>query len=54
MIEAIREDRPPYVDGLAGRRALELVLGIYQSAATGNIVKFPLPQCSTMDFKGRF
>lgn len=54
VIEAIREDRPPYVDGLAGRRALELVLGIYQSAAAGNIVKFPLPQCSTLDFKGRF
>ena len=33
MIEAIQNDRPPYVDGEAGMRALELVLAIYQSAA---------------------
>lgn len=54
MIAAIEEDRDPYVDGEAGKRALELVLGIYKSAATGETVKFPLTDCSTMDFKGRF
>ncbi len=51
VMDAIEQDREPYVNGEAGRRALELVLGIYQSAATGSFVQFPLKQCSTMDFK---
>ncbi len=51
VIDAIEQDREPYVNGEAGRRALELVLAIYQSAATGSFVRFPLEQCSTMDFK---
>ena len=54
VIEAIEKDRPPLVDALAGRRALELVLAIYKSAAEERVVKFPLVDCSTMDFKGRF
>ncbi len=54
MVDAIRNNRKPYVDAWAGRRALELVLAIYKSAATGEIVRFPLGKCSTMDFQGRF
>lgn len=54
VISAIKEDRAPYVDAEAGKRALELVLAIYKSAAEGKAVKFPLENCSTMDFKGRF
>ncbi len=54
MIDAIRNNREPYVNGEAGRRALELVLAIYKSAADGKAVKLPLETCSTMDFKGRF
>lgn len=54
MIEAVEKNRKPYVDAEAGRRALELVLGIYQSAYTQSIVKFPLEKCATVDFKGRF
>lgn len=54
VIDAIENDREPYVNGEAGRRALELVLAIYKSAATGEVVKFPMNDCSTMDFKGRF
>jgi UDP-N-acetyl-2-amino-2-deoxyglucuronate dehydrogenase len=33
--EAIRDNRPAYVDGLQGRRSLELVLAIYRSAVDG-------------------
>lgn len=51
---AIRENRPPYIDGQAGRRALELVLAIYQSAAEGRPVKLPLAGGSTSDFTGMF
>ena len=54
MIEAIQNDRPPYVDGEAGMRALELVLAIYQSAATGRPVALPLGHCASTDFAGRF
>ncbi len=54
VIAAIEEDRPPYVDAAAGRRALELVLAIYQSAATDSIVRLPLGECKTTDFTGRF
>ena len=51
MIEAIRDDRKPYVSSSAGRRALETVLAIYRSAADGKPVKLPLESCSTLDFK---
>lgn len=54
VIEAIEQDRQPYVDAEAGKRALELVLAIYKSAAEGTSVKLPLTECSTMDFNGRF
>ncbi len=54
VMEAIQEDRAPYVDAEAGKRALELVLAIYKSAAEGSIVQLPLDQCATIDFEGRF
>lgn len=55
VIEAIVQDRAPYVDAYAGKRALELVLGIYQAAATGKSVSFPLDEnSSTLDYIGRF
>ena len=54
MIDAIRNDREPYVNGEAGKRALELVLAIYKSATEGKSVKLPLDDCSACDFKGRF
>jgi len=54
MIEAIKNNRKPYVDAYAGRGALELVLAIYKSSSQGTIVKFPLEKGSSMDFKGSF
>lgn len=54
VIDAIENNREPFVDAYAGRRALELVLAIYKSAAEGVSVKFPLEKCSTLDFKERF
>ena len=54
VVAAIREDRAPYVTAEDGRRALEMVLAIYKSAAEGKPVKLPLEKCSTMDFMGRF
>ncbi len=54
MAQAILQNRAPYVDGEAGLRALELVLAIYQSAATNAPVRLPLQDCATTDFCGRF
>ena len=54
VIDAIKNDREPYINAEAGKRALELVLAIYKSAATGEIVKLPMDKCATTDFKGRF
>lgn len=54
VIDAIKTGRQPYVDGEAGKRALELVLAIYKSAAEHRPVKLPLDDCSTLDFVGRF
>lgn len=54
MVQAIREDRPPYVDAHAGRRALELVLAIYKSQKTGEAVKFPVKDFASIDMQGEF
>lgn len=54
MIDAIENDRAPYVTGEDGKCALELVLAIYASAASGKPVKLPLKQGSTTDYVGRF
>lgn len=54
MVQAIREDRQPYVDARAGRRALELVLAVYKSQKTGQIVKFPVTEFGSEDMKGVF
>ena len=54
VIDAITTGRKPYVDGEAGKRALELVLAIYKSAAEHRPISLPLDSCSTLDFLGRF
>ena len=54
VIDAIENNRKPYVDAVAGRNALEMVLAIYQSAATGKPVKLPLSGVASTDFAGRF
>ena len=54
MMDAIVHDRKPYVDAVAGRNALEMILAIYQSAATGKPVKLPLKDVASTDFTGRF
>lgn len=54
MMDAIEQNRRPYVDATAGRNALEMVLAIYQSAATGEPVKLPLMDVNSTDFVGRF
>ncbi|HZJ69121.1 MAG TPA: Gfo/Idh/MocA family oxidoreductase, partial [Candidatus Eisenbacteria bacterium] len=54
VIDAIKEDREPYITAQDGKDVLELILAIYKSAAERRSVKLPLEHCSTVDFKGRF
>lgn len=54
VIDAIKNDRQPYVTAVDGRNALELVLAIYKSSNEGKSIKLPLKNCSTLEFKGRF
>jgi predicted dehydrogenase len=41
MMRAIREDGTPLVDGHAGRRPVDIILAIYESARTRKEVKLP-------------
>ena len=54
MIEAIKDDRDPYITALDGKNALEIVLAIYKSSFTGKSVKLPLENCASTDFEGEF
>ena len=54
MADAIANHHQPYVDARAGRAALETVLAIYKSQKTGEPVKLPLEDASTLDMVGEF
>ena len=54
MIDAIQNDRKPYVDAYAGRDALELVLAIYKSQKEGCAVSLPLDEFGSIDMRGTF
>ena len=42
LIGAIREDRETFMNGAEARSALELIVGVYESAKTGKRIQFPL------------
>lgn len=42
MVDAVRENRPPLIQGQDGRAAVEIILAIYESARTGKEVFLPL------------
>jgi len=54
VIDAIQTDRSPYVDAVAGKNALEIVLAIYKSQKEGVPVKLPLTDFASIDMKGEF
>ena len=54
VIEAIRDGRDPYVDAVAGRNALEMVLAIYKSRKEGVPVRLPLMDFASVDMTGTF
>jgi len=40
--EAVLNDREPFVNGIEGRRSIELIMAIYESGRSNNIIEFPL------------
>lgn len=54
MMEAIEKDCTPYVDAVAGRNALEMILAIYKSQKSGLPVKAPLTEFASIDMRGEF
>jgi UDP-N-acetyl-2-amino-2-deoxyglucuronate dehydrogenase len=54
VINAIKNNHKPYVDAVAGRNALEMVLAIYKSQLTGEPVKLPLQSFASVEMAGMF
>ncbi len=54
VVDAIENDRRPYVDAVAGRNAVEMVLAVYKSQKTGLPVKLPLEDFASTDMEGEF
>ena len=54
VIDAINNNRQPYVNAVSGRNALELVLAIYESMKEGKVIHMPLEDFSSTDMKGIF
>lgn len=54
VIDAIVSNRAPYVDAIAGRNALEMILAIYKSQKSGLPVELPLKGFASTDMVGEF
>lgn len=54
VIDSIINNRTPYVSAEDGKAAMELVLAIYKSSYTGEKVRFPFKDGSTLDFRKIF
>lgn len=54
VMDSITNHHKPYVDAVAGRNALEMILAIYKSMKTGEPVKLPLKDFASTDMKGTF
>ena len=50
FIEAIKDNRKPYVSGEDGKKAVEAVLAIYKSSKTGKTINFPF-EFSSIEMK---
>lgn len=54
VIDSIVNHHKPYVDAVAGRNALEVILAIYKSMKTGQPVKLPLDDFASNDMQDTF
>lgn len=54
VIQSIMHVRDPLISAEAGRNAIELVLAIYKSSASGSPVRLPLSSIGASEFSGMF
>lgn len=54
VMNAIENDRRPYVDAVAGRNALEVVLAIYKSQKENKAIYFPLHEFASLNMEMEF
>lgn len=54
VMDAVENDRKPYVDAVAGRNALEVVLAIYKSQKENKVISFPLREFASLDMEKEF
>ncbi|MBS4538833.1 Gfo/Idh/MocA family oxidoreductase [Clostridium sp. D2Q-11] len=50
-IDAIKQDREPYITGEEGKKSLEIVLAAYKSQYYSKKILFPVGNVSTLEFK---
>jgi predicted dehydrogenase len=53
VIQAIKQGRAPKIDGLEGRRSVEIILAIYKAAETGKRVQLPLARDPVLKSRSR-
>jgi UDP-N-acetyl-2-amino-2-deoxyglucuronate dehydrogenase len=51
MIDSIKNNREPLINGVEGKKGMEIILAAYKSQKTGMPVKFPMGEFSTLDMK---
>lgn len=51
MIEAIKNNQEPLINGVEGKKGMEIILAAYKSQKTGMPVKFPMGEFSTLEMK---
>jgi predicted dehydrogenase len=52
VLDAIKKNRKPLIDGEEGRRSVEIILAIYKSAETGKPVTLPLSRDPALKARG--
>lgn len=52
MIDAIKNNREPLINGEEGKKGMSIILAAYKSRLTGMPVKFPMENFSTMEMVG--
>jgi predicted dehydrogenase len=53
LLDAVKKNSTPSVDGHEGRRSIEIILAIYKAAETGKVVKLPLKSDPTLAARKR-
>lgn len=54
FIESLNSNKEPYIDAIAGKNALEIVLAIYKSQLIGQPISLPLKNFSSINMCGIF